>query len=90
MAQTAEAGVFRLGGRQVLEKLCLEMVNNPLRFKQFSHSSLKKKPSAYLGWAAVVSAAVIADEIILNDVWFGFSFSGEALPTQEDLLIWLL
>ena len=49
-----------------------------------------KKKNAFLGWAAVVSAAVIVDEIILKDVWFGFSFSGAAMPTQEDLLIWLL
>lgn len=49
-----------------------------------------QKKTAYLGSVAIVSAPVIVDEIILKDVCSGLGFSEAALPTQDDLLIWLL
>lgn len=62
--------------------MSVEMLDIPLHFKQFSHLKI-----AYLGLVAVASAPVTVGEMILKDVWFGFSFSGESLPTLEDLAL---
>lgn len=53
-------------------------------------NQISRKSDAYLGSLAVISAQGTVDEIILKDVWFGFSFFRVPLPTQVDLLIWLL
>lgn len=60
----------------------VEIVDIPLHVKSFSHLKI-----AYLGTVAVASALVTVGEIILKDVWSGFSFSGEALPTLEVLAL---
>lgn len=62
--------------------MSVEMLDIPHHFKQFSHLKI-----AYLGLVAVTSEPVSADEMILKDVWFGFSFSGESLPTLEALAL---
>lgn len=41
----------------------------------------------FFGPLAVARAPVTVGEIILKDVWSGFSFSGEALPALEDLAL---